>query len=61
MVDENEQIVCGSCPVDLTGNGVECHPGTIISHIKCICAHSNASIIKDVMRIQYNGSVHPLR
>ena len=40
MVDENERIKCGSCPVDLTGNGVDCHPGMIISHMQCMCIHT---------------------
>ena len=40
MVDENERIKCGSCPVDLTGNGVDCHPGMIIFHMQCMCIHT---------------------
>ena len=52
MVDDNGHIVCGSCPVDLTGNGVECHPGTIISHIECINIHNEFANIK--MKCIYN-------
>ena len=29
-VNEGEQIMCGSCPEGLTGNGVDCYPGMII-------------------------------